>query len=100
LSEARIADPNLSLSEERSARAEGKRRERCDAGPRNQARLPFAASQKVALVSGGSPETFALRLDELALAHCLALHLSRRHRFSIGLRRPLLGQGGVKMGVN
>jgi hypothetical protein len=52
----------------------------------------------VVLVSGGGQGTFALRLDELALAHCLALHLSRRHRFSSGLHRPLLGQGEVKTG--
>src|ERR1700730_4718029 len=29
---------------------------------------------------------------------CLALHLSRRHRFASGFRRPLLGQGEVRTG--
>ncbi len=57
----------------------------------------FAASWKVVLVSGGSPSILALRLDESGLVRCQALHLSRRYRFSSGLRRPLLGQGEVKI---
>jgi hypothetical protein len=50
-SEAKNPDSYLSLSEERSARAEGERRERCNAGRSIQAGLPGAASQKVMLPS-------------------------------------------------
>jgi hypothetical protein len=34
----------------------------------------------VVLLSGGRTSISALRLDELRLVLCLALHLSRRHR--------------------
>jgi hypothetical protein len=86
---------NLSLSEERSARAEGERRERCNACRRNCARLFVVESLKVVLLSGGGPGISELRLDELAFVRCQALHLTRRHRFSSGFRRPPLGQGEV-----
>ena len=59
----------------------------------------FATRQKVVLRSGGGHGLAELRLDELTLVLCLALHLSRRHRFSSGFRRPLLGQGEVRIRI-
>ena len=52
---AALSSPNLPLSEGRSARAEGERRERCNAGRCNHARLFFAESRKVALPSSVGP---------------------------------------------
>jgi hypothetical protein len=76
------SDPNLSLSEERSARAEGTRRERYNAGRRDHTRRFVTESQKVVLLAGDGPVSMKCRLDESAPVPCLALHLSRRHRYA------------------
>src|SRR5579864_2125776 len=64
---------NLSLSQERSARTEGERREWCDAGSHKNARC--AAVERRTRVS-------ALRLNESTQVDCRALYHSRRHRFA------------------
>jgi hypothetical protein len=61
------ACPHLSLSEERSARAEGERQERCSARRRSCARLFVVESPKVVLLSGGGTGISELSLDESAL---------------------------------
>ena len=43
------------------------------------------------------PRRWTPRLDESASELCRALYLSRRHRSSSGFRRPLLGQGEVRI---
>src|ERR1700693_2428602 len=73
------SNPNLSLSEERSARAEGERRERCNAGRRIHTGFSFCSNSE----SGADvrrPRYSTPRLDESARVRCVALHLTRRHR--------------------
>src|SRR5271163_894852 len=43
------------------------------------------------------PRRWTPRLDESASELCQAFYLSRRHRSSSGFRRPLLGQGEVRI---
>jgi len=74
-------DPNLSLSEERSARAEGAR-ERWDAGRRDDAHFSSAPTQIVVLLPSGGLSVDRLRLDKSASVRCRALHLTRRHRWA------------------
>jgi hypothetical protein len=78
-------------------------RERCNAcqrtsGAGRRARhFLLAPSQKVVLPLGGSPVSLNSQLNEQAWTRCRALHLTRRHRASRGLRRPPLRQGEVRI---
>src|ERR1700731_3079323 len=53
-------------------------------------------ARTVALLPGDRPAFQNSWLNESGSMPCLVLHLSRRHRVSRGLRRPLLGQGEVR----
>src|ERR1700689_1399922 len=74
-----IRNLNLSLSEERSARAEGARRVRCSACRSNCARCAFCTESESGAAASRRPRRRALQLDESELVHCRAVYLSRRH---------------------
>ncbi len=81
-------DPNLSLSEERPAKAAQRcRRERCNARQRTDADS-FNHNRKDTKPARQQHNKFAVHLP--------ALHLTRRSPFFTGSRRPPLGPGEVR----